>query len=211
MDDYSGPFGTQDFYNRNNEWSLTSWNNPQVLTFNYVYELPFGSSKGLLAFADWRRYLVEGWAVSGDVSLAAGTPLALHPEFNNTGGVISALNVNVVPGVDPHVSDQSPSQWFNPAAFDQPADFTFGDASRTLSELSNPAVHSFDVNISKRVPVSAETTLEFNAAAFDVLNHADWNPPDTTIGPASAPNLGAGRIIGSHGGRVIQLGARFTF
>ena len=33
----------------------------------------------------------------------AGTPVALRPEFNNTGGVISALNVNVVPGVNPQV------------------------------------------------------------------------------------------------------------
>ena len=42
--------------------------------------------------------------------------------------------------------------------------------------------------------------------ALDVLNHANWNYPDTMIGPASAPNVDAGRIIGSHGGRVIQLG-----
>jgi hypothetical protein len=31
------------------------------------------------------------------------------------------------------------------------------------------------------------------------------------IGPASAPNVDAGRIIGSHGGRVIQLGLKFSF
>jgi hypothetical protein len=31
------------------------------------------------------------------------------------------------------------------------------------------------------------------------------------IGPASAPNLDAGKIIGSHGGRVIQLGLKLSF
>ncbi|HXJ41005.1 MAG TPA: hypothetical protein VNH18_17115, partial [Bryobacteraceae bacterium] len=211
MDDYSGPYGTQDFYNRKNEWALTSYNAPQVLQLNYVYELPLGANKGLLPYTDWRRHLVEGWSISGDIFVADGTPLALHPQFNNTGGVLSTLNVNVVPGVDPHVAEPGPGQWFNPAAFEQPADFTMGDASRTSSELYNPGVHGFDLNVSKRFPLGAERTFEFNAAAFDVLNHADWNPPDTVIGPASAPNVDAGRIIGSHGGRVVQLGARFSF
>ena len=31
------------------------------------------------------------------------------------------------------------------------------------------------------------------------------------IGPASAPNVDAGKIIGSRGGRVIQFGLRFSF
>ena len=211
MDDYSGPYGTQDFYNRRNEWALSAYNRPQELQLNYVYELPLGSNKAFLPYTDWRRFVVEGWSLSGDVYLAAGTPLALHPEFNNTGGVLSTLNVNVVPGVDQHVKDPGPDGWFNPAAFDQPPDFTLGDASRTLPDLSNPGVHVFDLSVSKRFPISAERTFELNAAAFNVINHADWNQPDPVIGPASAPNVNAGKIIGSHGGRVIQLGARFSF
>jgi hypothetical protein len=43
------------------------------------------------------------------------------------------------------------------------------------------------------------------------VNHANWNDPDTLIGPASAPNANAGRIIGSTGGRVLQLGLRYSF
>ena len=211
MDDYSGPYGTQDFYNRKNEWALSAYSPPQELQLNYVYELPLGANKIFLPYADWRRFVVEGWSVSGNIYLAAGTPLALRPEFNNTGGVLSTLNVNVVPGVDRHVKNQGPARWFNPAAFDQPADFTMGDAARTLPDLSNPGVHGFDLSVSKRFPMGADRTFEFNAAAFDFINHADWNQPDTVIGPASAPNIDAGRIIGSHGGRVLQLGARFSF
>lgn len=211
MDDYSGPYGTQDFYNRRNEWALSAYNAPQELQLNYVYELPLGANKTFLPYADWRRFVVEGWSVSGNVYLASGTPLALHPEFNNTGGVLSTLNVNVVPGVDRHVQHQGPALWFNPAAFDQPPNFSMGDASRTLSDLFNPGTHGFDLSVSKRFAIAGERTFEFNASAFDFINHADWNRPDTVIGPASAPNIDAGRIIGSHGGRVVQLGARFSF
>lgn len=209
LDDYSS--GAQDFFNRRNDWSLTSYNPQQYVQIGYVYELPFGSNKPLLNFSDWRRPLVNGWSFSGTAYWNDGTPLLLRPEFNNTGTVISTLYVNTVPGVNPAVPNQSPAMWFNPAAFDQPADFTLGDASATSSSLRNPGVQSMDLSVNKRLPFGAERAMEFSASAFDVLNHADWNYPDSTIGPASAPNVNAGKIIGSHGGRVVQLGLKFSF
>ena len=211
MDDYSGPYGIQDFFNRRNDWSLTSYNQPQRLQLSYTYELPVGANKPFLTYSDWRRYFVDGWAFSGTASLAAGTPIALRPEFNNTGGVISALNVNVVPGVNPAVSNPGPSQWFNPAAFDQPPDFTLGDAARTNPTLRNPGSQNYDLSVSKRVALGAERAVEFDAAGFNFLNHANWDDPDPVIGPPTAPNVNAGKIIGSRGGRVIQLGLRFSF
>lgn len=211
LDDYSGPYGVQDYFNRQNDWSLTSYNQPQRLQLSYSYELPLGESKPFLVYPDWRRHLVDGWSVAGTATLVAGTPVALRPEFNNTGGVISALTVNVVPGVNPQVSNPGPAQWFNPAAFNQPADFTLGDAARTSSILSNPGAENFDLSVNKRVALGAERAIEFNATGFNFLNHANWNDPDPTIGPATAPNVNAGKIIGSTGGRVVQLGLRFSF
>ena len=210
-DDYSGPYGTQDFFNRHNEWSLTPYNRPQYLQFSYVYELPVGSNKPLLNYTDWRRYVIDGWSMSGSGLYASGAPLALRPAFNNTGGVITALRVNVVPGVDPAVATPGPELWFNPAAFDQPADFTMGDASRTHPSLRGPSAQNYDVSVNKRLPIDADRVVEFSAAAFNFMNRADWDSPDVTIGPASAPNVNAGRILGSHGGRVIQLGLRISF
>ena len=132
MDDYSGPYGTQDFYNRQDEWSVTAGNRPSDWSSAYTYELPVGSNKPFLNFPDWRRYLIDGWSVSGTGTVASGDPMYLTPLFNNTGGVVQALHVDAVPGVDPNVSNQGPALWYNPAAFVQPPDFTIGDVSRTL-------------------------------------------------------------------------------
>ncbi len=211
MDDYSGPYGNQDLTNLSNDWAPTSWNQPQRLTVSYSWDLPFGPNKAMLRFSDWRRQIVDGWSVSGTCYMDDGTPLALHPEFNNTGGVLSTLNVNVVPGVNAASPDQGPNEWFNPAAFAQPADFTVGNGARTTLSVLNPGTTNLDLSLMKRTPLSNDRALEFTASAFDFLNHADWNQPDTMIGPASAPNLDAGRIIGSHGGRVIQLGLTVSF
>ncbi len=211
MDDYSGPYGTQDFYRRENEWSMTAGSNPQRLTLSYVYELPLGPSKPLLGYSDWRRFLVEGWMISGMTTMNSGEPLALHPQFNNTGGVVQSLNVNVVPGVDPTVSEPGPQLWFNPAAFVQPPDFTVGNASRTHPSLRGPMSQNHDLSLSKRFSLDADRAVELSAVGFNFLNHANWNDPDTIIGSASAPNVNAGRIIGSTGGRVLQVGLRYSF
>ncbi len=211
LDDYSGPDGSQDFFNRRNEWALTPYSHPQYLNLTYVYELPLGPNKPLLNYWDWRRHLVEGWSLTGSGVYASGLPLVLRPAFNNTGNVISSLRVNVVPGVDPSVPNPGPELWFNPAAFDQPPDFTLGDGPRTHPVLRGPSSQNYDMSLTKRMPLDADRVLEFSAAAFNFLNHADWETPDTTIGPASAPNVNAGKIIGSHGGRVIQLGLRLSF
>jgi hypothetical protein len=53
--------------------------------------------------------------------------------------------------------------------------------------------------------------VEFTAAGFNFINTANWEIPDNVIGTASAPNVNAGRIIGSRGGRVIQVGLRLSF
>ncbi|MFZ0959627.1 MAG: hypothetical protein WAO35_01885 [Terriglobia bacterium] len=211
LDDYSGPYGNQDFFDLRDDWSVTSYSTPQYVTLSYVYEFPFGPNQPLLNLSGIGGALVRGWSLSGNAYWNDGTPLAPHPEFNNTGDILSTLNVNVVPGVSPRVPNAGPSEWYNPAAFDQPPDFTLGDGSRTVSGLLGPGYNSMDVSLGKRLPIGGERTFEFNATALDVLNHANWNYPDTMIGPTSAPNIDAGRIIGSHGGRVIQLGLKISF
>jgi hypothetical protein len=208
-DDYS--YTRQDFFNARNEWGLSAYNNPHRLSFNYMYELPFGSNKQFLNYTDWRKVLVDGWSVSGISSLVSGEPLVLRAQFNNTGGVLASVRVNQIPGVDPAVANPGPEQWFNVAAFEHPADFTMGTASRSHPTLRGPISQNHDLSVSKRFAIDAERTMEFNASAFNFINHANWNDPDTMIGTASAPNVNAGRIIGSRGGRVIQLGLRFSF
>ena len=211
FDDYSGPYGIQDFLNRNNDWAQTYGVPRQSLQLSYVYEIPVAGAKLSLNLHGWEQALASNWSVSGRIYIDDGYPLAIHPEYNNTGGIISGLTTNSVPGVSRAVSNPNPNQWFNPAAFIQPPDFTLGNAPRTIGSVLSPGVHNFDATLVKRIETGKDTTVEFTTTAFNVFNHGDWNMPDTAIGSAAAPNTDAGRIIGSHGGRVIQLGLTFNF
>ena len=141
----------------------------------------------------------------------SGEPLALHPQFNNTGGVIQALNVDTVPGIDPAVEDPGTADLVQPDAFAQPADFTPGTASRTHPSLRSPMSQNHDLSLNKRFALDADRTVEFSAVGFNFVNHANWNDPDTVIGPASAPNANAGKSSVPRVDDVLQLGLRYSF
>ena len=211
MDDYNTNNGLQDYYNRRNEWALSTYSSPHTMNLNYMYELPLGPNKLFLNATDWRRHLFQGWLISGNTRFSTGEPISLRAEFNNTGGVVEALYVNAVSGVDPHVPNPSAELWFNPNAFINPPDFTIGNVSRTHPTLRNPSSQNHDLAVTKRFTTGSGQSLEFIATALNFLNHANWNEPDSDIGTEDSPNTNAGRIIGSSGGRVMQLGLMFTF
>lgn len=193
------------------EKSLSSYDRTHRLRASYLYELPFGEGRHFSNSRNWINALGRGWTMSGMSIFQSGTPIRLRPLFNNTGGVAESLRVNLVPSVDPHLEDRSPWLWFNPLAFEQPADFTLGDGPRNHPTLRNPGFWNIDMSLSKRVPVSEYWTLELIGEAYNTLNHANLNRPDAVIGSRENPNSNAGRIIGSRGGRIVQLGLRLSF
>lgn len=200
----------QDYYNLNNEWAQSA-GQPHSVNLDYIYELPFGPGKQLLSGGGLLASFLGGWAISGQSRFFTGGPLLLQAQFNNTGTVVPSLRPNMVEGVDPHVENPGPALWFNPEAFVQPPNFTIGNTPRAHPTLRGPGGYNHDITLNKRIQVGSDRTLEFTASLFNATNHANWNDPDTRIGPASAPNANAGRIIGSSGGRIVQLGLRLNF
>ena len=209
-DDYSGP-GIQNPRDRRTAWARTRGTRPQRFSLSYTYELPFGPGKSMLARSGLWTRLVSDWSVSGFTSWYSGDPIVLEPLFNNTGGTVPYLRVDAVPGADPHVRSPGPERWFNAEAFVDPPDFALGGVPRTHPTLRNPNLSNHDVALTKRVVLSQEQSVEVLVQSFNFLNHGNWRDPDTVIGPVGARNVNAGRIIGSRGGRVMQLGLRYHF
>ncbi len=207
MDNYDGEL--QDYYHREKEWALSDIS-PHRVSVQYMYELPFGPGKSLWT-TGWAGTILGGWAISGTSTYSSGEPLELRARFNNTGGVVRDLYVNAVDGVSAHVPQRGPERWFNANAFVNPPDFTIGNVSRRHPSLRGPSRQNHDLGLAKRFRLSAEREVEFVGTALNFLNHANWNQPDVEIGSLASPNTNAGRIIGSRGGRIMQLGLRFSF
>jgi hypothetical protein len=192
-------------YNLAAEQSVDVTDTPQSLVVNYSYELPFGTNK--LVGGGWNKAVnaaLGGWQLSGILTAKSGLPLSINPATNNTGGFGFNQRPDLVPGVNPVPEDQSNAHWINPAAFAQPAAFTFGDSPRFLANLRGPRYFNWDMGIHKWWGLGEERRLQFRFEMFNALNHPDFFEPDTNLGDATF-----GTITSAYPARSVQFGLKF--
>ncbi|HXC43302.1 MAG TPA: TonB-dependent receptor [Candidatus Dormibacteraeota bacterium] len=216
MDDVQGAAGwafpgtgssVRNSYNLAAERSVDVTDTPHSLVVNYNYELPFGTNK--IIGQGWNRAVnaaLGGWQWSGILTAKSGLPLSIASATNNTGGFGFNQRPDLVAGVNPVPQDQSITNWINPAAFAQPAAFTFGDSPRFLANLRAPRYFNWDMGIQKWWGLGELRRLQFRVEMFNALNHPDFFEPDTNLGDASF-----GTITSAYPARSVQFGVKFYY
>jgi hypothetical protein len=196
-------------YNLAADYSVDASNVPHRFVASYIYELPVG--KGKAFGSEWSRpvnAILGGWAWSGILTAESGLPLSIQPATNNVGFGFNQ-RPNVVLGVNPVPANQSINDWINPAAFSQPAAFTFGDAPRFFANLHGPKYFAWDMSIQKYWNFTESKRLQFRFELFNALNHPDFFQPDTNLSDVSSGNFG--RITAAYQQRTAQVAAKFYF
>jgi hypothetical protein len=83
---------------------------------------------------------------------------------------------------------------------------TYGSFRR--NSIAGPGLINFDMSISKTTAITERLKLEIRGDFFNILNHTEFNNPDTNI---LDQGFGFGQILNSQDPRIIQLAARFSF
>jgi hypothetical protein len=222
-DRYDGTFVNS--YNLGQSRASSNFDQRHLLTFNYVYDLPFFTHPGLL------HSLLGAWQISGLVTFQTGTPFSItNDQFGDTAGVGNGVGtgsyVDVVgdPNAAPPVKEVAGivgPLLYNPGAFAQPTGLTFGSAGRNI--LNHPSRTNWDVGLFKHFPIKSETrAIEFRAEAFNVLNHTQWNDISSSSSCYGGANFSAGdpscvssatflHPTSAHNPRIMQLGMKFLF
>ena len=196
-------------YNLAADYSVDAGNVPHRFVATYDYELPFG--KGKLVGSNWSPVVngvLGGWQWTGILTAESGLPISIQPASNNVGFGFNQ-RPNVVPGVNPIPANQSIKDWLNPAAFSQPAAFTFGDAPRFFSNIHGPRYFDWDMGIQKRWTFLESKQLQFRFEMYNALNHPDFFQPDTNLSDVGSGNFG--RITAAYQARTVQAAAKFYF
>ena len=190
----------RNYYNLAAERSVDADDIPHSLVISYIYELPVGTGK---KFGSHMNRAVDaaigGWQVSGISTFKSGFPLSISANNFSSSLYGGNQHANVV-GDPNNIAHRGIHQWFNTAAFQQAAPYTFGDAPRYFSNLRAPGYDNWDLGIQKWFTISEEFRLQFRGEMFNAFNHANLYAPNTTVGAGSY-----GTITAANPPRDVQL------
>ncbi len=183
---YPGTNSFTDYYHPQDRRGLSGNDIRHRLVGGVVYDLPLGQGNALSPTRHFLNELVGGWSTGIIGELHSGTPLSPVELTNNTGSFSDGVRPNVVG--NPSLSSSRPrnsrlGEWFNTSAFQSPALYTFGNASRTFGE--GPGLISLDASLLKNFKVGEKVNVQFRTEALNVLNHANFANPNTQNGSAT--------------------------
>ncbi len=181
----------QDPNNLASEYAISEYNVPEVLTFGYVYHLPFGH--GQHWGGHWNRVvdtILGGWQTQGlwrfdsgqplEITSASNTPLPSYgPQRPNLLGPLGVNNGNETSKLNQYFAHPNNAQ--------EPAPYTLGTAPRVLN-IYAPGTKDADLSVFKEIPIhelGEAGRLEIRAEAFNTFNHVQFSAPSTTVGNGS--------------------------
>ena len=196
------------------------------LTISGLYDLPFGKGQRFFPSAKTDR-LLGGWQYNVILAMESGRPINISGASNQLASRPSwnpNVNVKIAHASRSTLYKTGNLAWFNPQAFVNPPDYTFGNVQRFNSFLRGPGFANVDMSLVKTTHITERSTFEFRIETYDTLNHHNLNAPGGTFvagAPAVASNPYAegglntsstfGMITSTGTLRNIQLAAKVSF
>lgn len=188
---------------------------PQALKGTAIYELPFGIGKAYMNHNAIADAVLGGWRLSGTFVYQDGTPFTVLDNGVNDYSQAGNVFADPIKGVSPHSGTCSNSSavgtlncWFNPAAFETPAqqgNGVFGTGGRNT--LFGPKLSDINLSLAKTWRFRERLGFTLRADATNALNHPSFTLPNNDVSSS-----GVATITGvSNAARQLQLVGRLTF
>ncbi len=200
-------FNAPSQYARN--YARQAFDRPHVFQMGFLYELPFGKGQGGNQTANW---IIRDWQLNGIFAAYSGLPFTITASNGNSINMPGNLQTaNQVGDFNVLGNIGNSGKWFDTSAFVQPTGLTFGNTGRY--EFRGPSAWSMDLSLFRGFPLGDTRRLEFRAEGFNILNHARFNPPSSSVTSSTYGQIfqleGNGTALTD--ARTIRLGVRFQF
>ena len=197
---------------------ISDQDTPHRFAASWIYELPFGKGRPLLATTHGVvDRLIGGWEVTGSWAFQSGFPLSF-PAVGTFGNTMVANNNDYFLIDDPSkavrpVGDRTANRWFNTSPFVtastlQPANHLRVNPYR-FPGLRGPRANNVDIGVNKDTRIAEGHTLRFTAQALNAFNHPLYAAPNVAF-----TNVDFGKPQGSlqtNYQRRLQLEIKYLF
>jgi outer membrane receptor protein involved in Fe transport len=206
----SGSFGAegtllQNPYDPQADRSVSGFDLTNIISGATNYQLPIGRGQLLNLNSGIANALLGGWSINGVFTYTSGTPysVTVNGDIANTGNTF--VQADLVGNPTP--TNRTAAKWLNPSAFATPPAFSFGTFGRNA--LRSDAFKDFDFSVFKSFPLVRESTIQFRAEAFNLLNDVVFAAPDSTVGD---PTFGAvSATAPGYNSRELQFALKVQF
>jgi hypothetical protein len=165
------------------------------------YELPFGKGRKYLSGSRFGDLVAGGWQIQGILTVLSGPPFTPNgPSVCDCGSFIPQ-RVNVLRPDYGRLEERTPNRWFDATAYALPPRGFQGNAGRNV--LEGPGLRTLDFSAAKIFRLTERANLQFRGELFNMLNHANFNNPDSNIASGTV-----GVISSANDGRSIQFGLK---
>jgi hypothetical protein len=202
-------------YDPRSTYSNSNFDTRNALKIYGDYELPFGKGKQFLNKNAILDSVIGGWDIAFAQLLLSGTPFNVYmpcsaDQSNNGMACVDGNYTSFpdwVPGVSARVTNRGIHDWYNPAAFQAPQPYTYGNVRR--NSLYGPGINATNLSMSKTFSLPWENLkLKVRADATNAFNHASFGQPQNEwTGPTTDTGIYSVQV----GGRQMQLGAHLSF
>jgi hypothetical protein len=171
----------------------TTFDRPQMLIVNYIYELPIFKDQSSMT-----GKILGGWQISGITNYQSGTARNL----GLTGGTIGLATRPDVVG--PLTYPKTVAQWFSPGSFAAPAYGLFGNAGRDL--IRGPGMAQWDLALFKTFKLTERVGFTLRGESFNIFNHTNFDGLSLSYG---AGNFG--QVTSARTARLMEVSAKIEF
>lgn len=188
------------------DYGPATYNTPQMLIVNYIYDLPFFKSQG-----GFEGHALGGWELSGISSFISGSSFEVTQgtdPFVSVGpnglGMVINGTTSIRPDQTSSISKtKTPAEWFSTSSF-ATAVGHFG--TERANPLIGPGVQNWDLAAIKNTNIGEHVRFQLRGEFFNAWNHANFSGVDSGLGDTNF-----GQVTSTHEPRRIQLGAKLYF
>jgi hypothetical protein len=201
----------QNGYSLKSNYGNSLLNQPISFNGDVVYDLPFGRGKLFMNQGGIANEVLGGWRLSGLWQIHSGTPFTVTIPTNLSGSLAGTWFPNRTRSGK--LSHPTVAEWFDPTAFSQPANGTFGNSGRDI--LSGPAWRQLDMSMQKHWALKMlgeMSDIQVRVDAADVLNHPNFgNPSGSLTQNATSGGWNLNPITSANTSRTVQFEGKFSF